>query len=217
MIVLRTCRKAVHTLPARELLAVLICAGVYLSCCVDIALSQDSDPQTIVQAHNNRRNNHCVPAVTWSAEAAAAAQQWANGCQFQLVNGSPIFVHDQNRAPFGENLAWGTPSLAASAAVEMWYAESAMYDFNNPVFSPATGHFTQLVWLGTREVGCAVAACNVNGQQWTLWACRYSPAGNVTGQFTQNVTRLCVSNPPPPTAGVAVPSPTEIIREMLRR
>lgn len=35
-----------------------------------------------------------------------------------------------------------------------------MYDFNKPGFSLATGHFAQLVWASTREVGCAAVECD---------------------------------------------------------
>ncbi len=59
--------------------------------------------------------------------------------------------------------------------------------------SESTGHFTQLVWKATKQVGCARKDCN-GGQQggsgdapgWYV-ACEYYPAGNVIGNFTENV------------------------------
>ena len=66
-------------------------------------------------------------------------------------------------------------------AVDMWYNEvdDPGYDFSNPGWDYGTGHFTQVVWKGTTEVGCGVA----NG--WVC--CRYYPPGNYMGQFPENV------------------------------
>jgi hypothetical protein len=59
------------------------------------------------------------------------------------------------------------------------------YNFGAPGFQKGTGHFTQIVWRGTRVVGCGVASCSGKA----LWVCRYAPAGNVVapGYFEKNV------------------------------
>ena len=44
--------------------------------------------------------------------------------------------------------------------------------------SDGCGHYTQVVWRNTREVGCAVAR---NGSDDFL-VCRYWPSGNWMGQ-----------------------------------
>lgn len=43
----------------------------------------------------------------------------------------------------------------------------------------ATGHFTQVVWKATKRLGC--------GQAGKFVVCNYYPAGNVQGQFRDNV------------------------------
>lgn len=40
------------------------------------------------------------------------------------------------------------------------------------------GHYTQIVWRNTTEVGCALASRH--GQDYLV--CHYNPAGNVSGQ-----------------------------------
>lgn len=143
--------------------------------------------QTVMlTAHNAHRAKHCVPAVTWNANLAASAQQWANACKF---------AHGQS----GENLSAGT-AQTAQAAVDGWYAEIAKYNFAAPRWSPGVGHFTQVVWRSTTQIGCAVASCDAGTIFPTFksffYVCRYAPAGNVTGaaeaqNFAANVPRTC--------------------------
>ncbi len=113
-----------------------------------------ADAQALLNAHNGYRAKHCVPNLTWSADLAATAQAWASGCK---MNGS-AFVH--SGVP-GENSHWAYPpgSQAASAAVDSWYNEISAYNFNNPGFSSATGHFTQVIWRASTQLGCAKATC----------------------------------------------------------
>jgi hypothetical protein len=87
--------------------------------------------------------------------------------------------------PFGEILSLG--HSPATDAVRTWYEEVGNYDFSEPRFSEDTGHFTQVVWDGTTDVGCAYVLCdrpNVRG--WYL-ACEYDPRGNTEGNFDENV------------------------------
>jgi uncharacterized protein YkwD len=134
--------------------------------------------QTVLDAHNAYRAKHCVPALTWSAQIAYSAQQWANRCDFN---------HD-DQSPHGENLFWGTAgAYSPQAAVAAWYDEIAHYNFTKPAFSEKAGHFTQVVWTGSKQLGCGMATCRGNH----FWVCRYSPPGNVTGQFSRNVSKTC--------------------------
>jgi len=136
------------------------------------------DEEDMLRRHNVSRNLHCAAPVSWSSALEAAAQAWANKC---TRNGTG-FAHDPNRGPVGENLAWGT-DLSATRAAGLWYEEEPLYNYASPGFTPATGHFTQMVWRNTSQIGCAKAVCGAQN----LWVCRYAPAGNVSGQFPQNV------------------------------
>jgi hypothetical protein len=118
--------------------------------------------------------------LTWSDDAASKAQQWANNCKFVHSGGS--------LGPFGENLAAGTgDSYDIAAAIKSWTDEVSQYDPSNPVPS----HFTQVVWKGTTQVGCAVQMCNgifsSSYGQAKFFVCEYSAQGNIIGQFAQNV------------------------------
>jgi hypothetical protein len=43
--------------------------------------------------------------------------------------------------------------------LKAWYDEISLYNYNNPVFSSGTGHFTQMVWKSSTALGCAFMNC----------------------------------------------------------
>jgi len=48
-----------------------------------------------------------------------------------------------------------------------------------------TGHFTQLVWKGSKQLGVGIAFAN--GGKTAVVVANYYPPGNYLGQFPQNV------------------------------
>src|SRR5262250_2824700 len=101
----------------------------------------------ILAGHNRLRARHCAPALRWSADLARVAHAWAE----KLKRGGCDLQHSHGK--YGENLAAATTgSLAAEDAVGMWYEENAKYSYRKPGFGVATGHFTQLVWVGSKRV-----------------------------------------------------------------
>jgi len=85
----------------------------------------------------------------------------------------------------GENLWAGTPrAYSPEAMVALWAAEKT--DYRPGVFPnnsrsgdlERVGHYTQLIWRGSGQVGCATAI----GRDEEFLVCRYSGAGNVYGE-----------------------------------
>ena len=140
--------------------------------------SKDPAADQFIAEHNRVRAKHCAPPLTWSPKLAAVAQQWASslrdqGCKFGHSGGQ-----------YGENLAAGTTgAMPPSAVVAMWYDEVKGYSFKQPGFSMQTGHFTQVVWRSTSQVGCAMAQCKGND----IWVCEYDGPGNWEGQYREQV------------------------------
>ena len=133
----------------------------------------------LLSAHNNKRSLHKdTPSLTWSTELETYAQNYAD--QYDC---SGTLVH--SGGPYGENLALG---YGIEGSVDAWYNEIAYYDYNNPGFSENAGHFTQVVWKSSTEVGCGIKSC---GGVWGDYViCSYKPAGNVIGEFAENVMPL---------------------------
>ncbi|KAG9087399.1 kinesin motor protein cin8 [Ceratobasidium sp. 370] len=142
--------------------------------------SSSPDIAAYLDPHNAARAAHGAAPLTWSDELAAAAQRWANGCVFEHSGGK--------LGPYGENLAAGSGDYSPQSGVKAWVDEAPEYSSSSPVPS----HFTQVVWKATSQVGCAVASCNLANFDKQFWpvkfhVCEYSSAGNVIGQFAQNV------------------------------
>ncbi|HWU88348.1 MAG TPA: CAP domain-containing protein, partial [Kofleriaceae bacterium] len=129
-------------------------------------------------AHNQVRAKHCATPLQWSPQLAQVAQQWANSLRDQGCK----FGHSGGR--YGENLAAGTSgTLDGQSVTGMWYDEVKQYAFPDGGFSMQTGHFTQVVWRESTQLGCAVSTC----RGMDIWVCEYDPPGNVQGMFRQNV------------------------------
>ncbi len=130
-------------------------------------------PNQLTELHNRWRTPLGIQPLSWSEHLASSAQQWANRLQQQGCR-----LSHETTSPYGENLAAGT-NLTAAAAVGLWGDESAYYNGqNNQCMSgQVCGHYTQMVWRNTRELGCGVAYC----RQFAVWVCRYNPPGNVRG------------------------------------
>ena len=45
--------------------------------------------------------------------------------------------------------------MRVGQVVQLWYDEEPDYDYKNPRFSNKTGHFSQVIWKATTEIGCA--------------------------------------------------------------
>jgi uncharacterized protein YkwD len=142
------------------------------------AAAPSGEAAALLAAHNRVRAKHCAAPLAWSDELAAVAQKWAD----HLRDAGCAFEH--SRTDYGENLAAGTEgTLDADGVVGMWYGEIDKYDFRRGGFSMETGHFTQVVWRATSRVGCGTSQCN----GMTIWVCNYDPAGNVEGEYKENV------------------------------
>ncbi|MBF0562966.1 MAG: DUF4189 domain-containing protein [Alphaproteobacteria bacterium] len=131
----------------------------------------------MVAAHNEARHRYSVPPLTWSADLAAPAQTWADHLKDSL---NCAMQHSQSRS-YGENLAWASGThLMPEEVVRMWVDEAKNYDaaINMCRSGAVCGHFTQVVWKTTTQVGCGLAHCGTD----EIWVCEYSPPGNWVGK-----------------------------------
>lgn len=139
----------------------------------------------VLEKHNAYRARHHAPSLEYSSRLESGALGWA-----RRLAASGKFEHSGGND--GENLHFFFSSEAISAeelaeqAVSHWYNEIKKYNYKRPGFSGATGHFTQVVWKSSTSLGCGAAKSK---DQSYFIVCRYGPAGNVLGQFPENVVR----------------------------
>lgn len=142
------------------------------------------DPAAMVAAHNRWRAEVGAPGLRWSDKLAGVAQGWAD----QLRSEGCAMYHSGNG--YGENiykasaLMWsdGRRDLQKKTpqqVTDSWGSEIKFYSYADNSCSGVCGHYTQVVWKDTKEVGCAMSVCGDNSQ---IWVCSYAPAGNVVGQ-----------------------------------
>ena len=142
----------------------------------------------IVALHNEYRAEVGVPPVKWSETVQKSSEGWAlHLAEYEGLRA----LHAGPKSPYGENLSggrgvWSTDKDAYTAL------EFAVISFGNeknnykdmPVSVDSNfykyGHYTQMVWRTTTEIGCAVAKrTDISGY---IVVCRYNPAGNIIGQ-----------------------------------
>jgi hypothetical protein len=138
--------------------------------------AEPADIAALLAAHNEYRTGIGLPPLQWSASLAARAQGWA---EHIAVTGQ--LVH----SGAGQNLAWGTAGgFSLTDLVALWGHERG--NFTDGIFPEISstgnwadaGHYSQLVWAATRQVGCGLA----KGGGRDILVCDYDPPGNVAGE-----------------------------------
>ncbi|CAC5376087.1 PI16 [Mytilus coruscus] len=130
----------------------------------------------LINEHNRYRkveNAANMQKMVWSQTLEQEATAWAAKCSNS---------HQQNGR--GENLAMQSVgediNVLIRRGIKMWFDEKRNYAPGGG-FSMSTGHYTQLVWADSKQLGCGVQICNPNSKfpmQYMYLVCFYDPPGN---------------------------------------
>lgn len=136
-----------------------------------------------LRIHNEERRRLGLPPLKWNIHLEEEAGQWARVLSRQ---GTLQHADRGTRNGTGENLWMGTAGAwPVETMVEMFVDERKDYRHGKfPNISRTgnwadVGHYSQVVWRDTKEVGCAVVTARGND----VLVCRYWPAGNVWGRM----------------------------------
>ncbi|MEQ8411961.1 MAG: CAP domain-containing protein [Erythrobacter sp.] len=141
-----------------------------------------SSEATWLAAHNQARAAFGTPPLAWNDTLAREARRWAERLAAEGVLRHSTY---EQRNGTGENLWMGSAGHYSPAQMISAFTGEKRH-FRAGTFPHVSrtgnwadvGHFTQVVWGDTREVGCAA----VRGRQFDVLVCRYWPSGNVMGK-----------------------------------
>ncbi|XP_070548693.1 Golgi-associated plant pathogenesis-related protein 1-like [Ptychodera flava] len=160
---------------------------------VDCNTGLDNVRTQLLNSHNYYRCLHGVPAMTMSSELNNYAQEWAE--HLKSTDSDDHSDRGENPPSRGENIWTGYDAsrwtnvndFTGEVPVENWYSEIAYYDFTGATSSGnKAGHFTQLIWKESTQLGCGVATADRQYGPKFYVVCQYIKAGN-TVNFEENV------------------------------
>jgi uncharacterized protein YkwD len=148
-------------------------AGILIFLFLANCAAQSAFVTDMLAAHNAARERVKVASLTWSDKLAQRAEAWAD-----VLLTRKQFAHSP-KSPYGENLFEIEGAAASSSeVVREWASESRDYEYASNKCRGVCGHYTQIIWATTKEVGCAVA----RDSHREVWVCNYNPPGNWIGK-----------------------------------
>ncbi|KAH8419352.1 hypothetical protein KR222_006508, partial [Zaprionus bogoriensis] len=135
--------------------------------------------QEVLDAHNFYRARHGAPPLELNDDMSDFASEWA-----QYLLSHNLMKHREHN-DYGENIYMASGGdLEGANAVASWYDEIGNYNWRHPSFQPSTGHFTQVIWKGSTQLGVGYARRG----NTVFVVCNYDPPGNYINNFRENVS-----------------------------
>lgn len=170
----------------KKILGLTVISVILIALYADAGLDSTAQAE-MVAAHNKYRAEVGIPDIQWSDSLAQTAQAYA---EKQKTKGCKM-VHSGAEG-LGENIYWASPimysdgrkipqNITSTNVTDSWGSEKANYNYNTNSCKrgKVCGHYTQIVWKDTTEVGCGMVICSDSSQ---FWVCNYTPPGNYVGE-----------------------------------
>ncbi len=152
-------------------LSVFFCLNISAQNIVEIT---EVDRNNFVETHNYWRKEVNSPNLKWNNQLEKECALYA----LRLAKSGQL---EHSGCKEGENLFWSSEQVFnGEEAVNAWASEKNLYRAGTKISESnymKFGHYTQIIWHSTSEVGCGAAT----SKHGTYVVCRYNPAGNVIG------------------------------------
>ena len=139
----------------------------------------------MLEWHNKYRKMHHVPPLKLNKDICTISENYAKTLATKLKS----LQHSDNEykgKELGENLyrSFGM-EVNGYTVSKNWYDEINKYNFNGD-WQSGCGHFTQMIWKDTKEVGFGKWK---DKNEHSFVVANYYPAGNYVGFFKYNVLK----------------------------
>ena len=177
------------------------------------SLPQSRDLKALLDYHNQLRAGVGSAPLKWNPQLAARADAYA---RILAETGKPQHASRVGRATERENISLSPRGTNSARTLAGRWGDEGRF-FRGGIFPNACttdwsqcAHFTQMVWSGTTDVGCAFH----QGRQFDALVCRYSPPGNQDGRPVIGMPPTRIAQAPPininnPGGGPILQNPPE--------
>ncbi|XP_017288783.1 cysteine-rich venom protein isoform X2 [Kryptolebias marmoratus] len=178
------------------LICILLLQDVQTACVVQDVCPESTTVQAEIEdVHNAFRRAVEPPAadmlkMTYSEELAVSAQAWVDRC---ILSHGPRSTRLLDGYELGENLYFSSSPSSWTEVISTWHAEKSHYLYPDvSTNGQPIGHYTQVVWSGSYQVGCGVTRCP---DDIYFYGCHYKRAGNFKTWTPYKVGQPCASCP----------------------
>ena len=137
------------------------------------------EQEMVLRIHNDKRKAHSSSSLKLNEDLCKLAENYID----KLIK-DEIFSDNIYKDMFlGENVYIKKGKLDINEMCDSWYNEKNNYEKNPNKYQKNSGHFTQMIWKNTKEIGfgCKILA------DISYAVVYYYPPGNTLGEFENNV------------------------------
>ena len=147
--------------------------------------------KNILNKHNILRSNHETQKLKLNNKLNEMAQTFAEKCAASSdgeIYCLDLYENDENGEyeMIGQNIAVIKNNNNVLDICQKWYNEKYNYNFDSNKYIDKTGHFTQMIWKNTTDIGIGYKESQDGIKYFIVY---YYPAGNIFNKYKENVNK----------------------------
>ena len=151
----------------------------------------DQIRKSVLNVHNILRSTHETQELNLNNKLNEMAQTFAEKCAASSdgeICCLDLYKNDENGEyeMIGHNIAVIKNNNNVLEICQKWYNEKYNYNFDSNKYIDKTGHFTQMIWKSTTDIGIGYKESQDGIKYFIVY---YYPAGNIFNKFKENVNK----------------------------